>query len=175
MMPKTRLSILLIVLAASSALVAFGDGIGTPVASEVVEPVPEKVALTHSRPQRSPQPIKRDVDDIHETIMIGEIQPRAAAPEMAKAFAVRDWTPRPPPAPPAPPPTAPPLPFTFLGKKLEDGKWQVFLGQHDKTHIAREGDSINGLYRVDSIRPPVMTFTYLPLQQPQTLAVGDTL
>lgn len=77
------------------------------------------------------------------------------------------------PQPPAPP-VAPLLPYSFLGKQLEDGVWQVFLGRGEQTFIVREQSIIEGLYRVDAIRPPQLSLTYLPLKQAQTLTIGST-
>ncbi|MEO8387799.1 hypothetical protein [Polaromonas sp.] len=90
-------------------------------------------------------------------------------------FSSQSWTPPPPPPPPPPkppPPTAPPLPFTYLGKKIEDNKWEVYLARADQTFIVREQTIIEGSYRVDSIKPPMLTLTYLPLKQGQTLTIG---
>ena len=97
----------------------------------------------------------------------------------AGPFAHQDWTPPPPPppppqpAPPPPPPTAPPLPFTFIGKSVADGAWEVYLARGDRTYVVREkGFVIDGTYRVDGIAPPVLTLTYLPLNQVQQLNIG---
>jgi hypothetical protein len=85
----------------------------------------------------------------------------------AGPFAHQDWT------PPPPPPTAPPLPFTFIGKSVGDGAWEVYLARGARTYIVREkGAVIDGTYRVDSIAPPVLTLTYLPLNQVQQLNIG---
>ena len=91
-------------------------------------------------------------------------------------FSGRSWTPAPPPALALEPaaPTAPPLPFTYLGKQLEDKQWRVFLGQADQTFVVSEGSTINDLYRIDSISPPNLSLTYLPLGQSQSLSIGET-
>ncbi|PWF48754.1 hypothetical protein, partial [Massilia glaciei] len=96
-----------------------------------------------------------------------------------QVFGTRDWNPPPPPeaqppqAPqPAPTPSAPPLPFAYIGKALGDGAWEVFLARGDQTHIVRTKTVIEGTYRVDAIAPPVMTLTYLPLNQVQQLNIG---
>jgi hypothetical protein len=93
------------------------------------------------------------------------------------AFASHDWTPalKPapaPPPPPPPPPSAPPLPFTFLGKAVSNGEWEVFLARGSETLIVRDKTVIDGVYRIDTIAPPGMTFTYLPLNQVQQLNIG---
>lgn len=77
-----------------------------------------------------------------------------------------------PPPPPPPPPQAPPLPFTYMGKLIEDGRIVVFLTQGDRNHIVRQGDTIDGTYRVDAVTEQSLALTYLPLKQKQELAFG---
>lgn len=90
-------------------------------------------------------------------------------------FASGGWTP--PPAPlqplPAPVPMAPELPFTFLGKKLEGNAWEVFLARGEQSFVVREGSVLENTYRIDTIRPPSLSLTYLPLGQSQSLLIGD--
>ncbi len=89
-------------------------------------------------------------------------------------FTSGTWT-RPPPQVkpvPPPPPTAPVLPFTFVGKKLEAGAWEVFLSRGEQSFIAREGAVIDNIYRVEKINPPSLNLTYLPLGQTQSLSIG---
>ncbi|MGK5036618.1 hypothetical protein [Janthinobacterium sp. LB3P118] len=92
-------------------------------------------------------------------------------------FQSQNWTPPPPKmavtaAPPPPAPMAPPLPFVYLGKAAADGAWEVFLSRADKTYIVRANTVIDGAYKVVTIAPPVMTLTYLPLNQVQQLNIG---
>jgi hypothetical protein len=77
-----------------------------------------------------------------------------------------------PPPPPPPKPQAPPLPFTYMGKLIEDGRIVVFLTQGDRNHIVRQGDTIDGTYRVDAVTEQGLSLTYLPLKQRQELAFG---
>ena len=92
-------------------------------------------------------------------------------------FQSQNWTPPPPKMvavapPPPPPPMAPPLPFVYLGKAAADGAWEVFLSRADKTYIVRANTVIDGAYKVVTIAPPVMTLTYLPLNQVQQINIG---
>ena len=88
-------------------------------------------------------------------------------------FQSQNWTPPPPKmAVTAAPPMAPPLPFVYLGKVAADGAWEVFLSRADKTYIVRAHTVIDGAYKVVTIAPPVMTLTYLPLNQVQQLNIG---
>jgi hypothetical protein len=77
-----------------------------------------------------------------------------------------------PPPPPPPKPQAPPLPFIYMGKLIEDGRIVVFLTQGDRNHIVRQGDTIDGTYRVDAVTEQGLSLTYLPLKQRQELAFG---
>jgi hypothetical protein len=77
-----------------------------------------------------------------------------------------------PPPPPPPPPQAPPLPFTYMGKLIEDGRVVVFLTQGDRNYIVHPGDTIDGTYRVDAVTEQRLSLTYLPLKQKQELAFG---
>jgi len=107
---------------------------------------------------------------------------RRPAPERVQAdpFARRNWDVAardearrnaPPPPPPAPP-KAPPLPYTYLGKAIEDGKVTVFLSRGENTYVARAGDTLDGAYRVERLDERAIVFRYLPLGQRQELALG---
>lgn len=94
-------------------------------------------------------------------------------------FASGSWTPPPPPriAPPVlppPAPTAPALPFTYIGKKLEGGSWEVYVARGEQSFVLRPGSMIESTYRVHSIVPPSLSLIYLPLGQTQTLAIGES-
>ncbi|HZX27281.1 MAG TPA: hypothetical protein VFF16_09440, partial [Telluria sp.] len=93
------------------------------------------------------------------------------------AFQSQNWNPPPPPPPPPappPPPTAPALPFTVIGKALSNGVWEAYLSRNDQIYVVRPGDVLDGTYRIDSIAPPLMTLTYLPMNQVQQLNIGAT-
>lgn len=93
-------------------------------------------------------------------------------------FRSQSWLPQPVAASlvataPPPIPTAPPLTYAYLGKKMEDGNWEVYLARGEQTFIVREQATLDYNYRVDSIQPPIMTLTYLPLKQQQTFSIGS--
>ena len=156
----------------AGALLLFGER--QPV-SEVAEAVERAVAPARQRAARSPA----------EPPVILALLPRSeVAGEDGDTFGGADgvfqsqnWTPPPPKmavtaAPPPAPPMAPPLPFVYLGKAAADGAWEVFLSRADKTYIVRANTVIDGAYKVVAIAPPVMTLTYLPLNQVQQLNIG---
>jgi hypothetical protein len=89
-------------------------------------------------------------------------------------FAPKSWAPPPTPLSTEPVrPVAPPIPYTYLGKKLEDGHWEVYLENGTRLMIARSGETLEGQYRVESTNPPIMKLTYLPLSETQTMPIGD--
>ena len=111
-----------------------------------------------------------DVSELH----LDSLKRTISQENAADIFPSKSWYVPPPPPKPAPPqpPAPPPLPFVYLGKMLEDGKALVFLNKQERNLVIREGDVIEGTYRVDSILPPVMTLTYLPLNMKQTFPIG---
>lgn len=108
-------------------------------------------------------------------IQVAALTRRAAVPPVKELFDARTW--QSPPAPSArqdaPPPSAPTLPFVYLGKMIYDGATTVFLASQDRNFTVKEGDVIDGSYRVDSIKGPLLTLTYLPLDTQQTMHIGD--
>jgi hypothetical protein len=51
-----------------------------------------------------------------------------------------------------------------------NGQWEVFPARSETIIVRRT--TIDGAWRVDSIAPPSVTFTYLPLNQVQQLNIG---
>ena len=155
----------------AAGLLAFGDRSPEGEVAEAVE-----------RPQAAPvRNVRSAAAPAKAVPVIARLVPRATligegdAAGADALFGRQDWTPPPPPPPkpaPPPPPVAPPLPFTVIGKSLEDGKWQVFLASGDRTHLAVDGAVLDGAWRVERIAPPIMTLTYLPLNQVQQLNIG---
>jgi len=74
---------------------------------------------------------------------------------------------------PGGPPPPPPVPFSYMGKMLDDGEIVVFLTRGDRNYLARKGATLDGQYRVDDIRDRTMVLTYLPGKVKQSLAIGS--
>ncbi|MBI2745259.1 MAG: hypothetical protein HYX45_06705 [Burkholderiales bacterium] len=160
----------------SFLLAVFGDK--TP-ADDVVAVVAPRVQPAELPGQRvtvaampAPAPDAQVLVPRHQLVKSGQRAP------VRDLFSQQSWS---PPAPkqqpvvvPVPAPTAPPMPFAYLGKKLEGGAWEVYLGQGEKTFVVREGQVLEGQYRVESIKPPQMELMYLPLGQAQNLSIGET-
>ena len=172
---KPRHIALAAALALSAGLVVFGDRSPELDVAEAVERPglpPAPAARASASAASASEPVIGTLVPRETLIGDGEDRFGAGADTL---FGRQDWTPPPPPPPkpaPPPPPSAPPLPFTFIGKSLEEGKWEVYLAVGDRTHMASEGATLEGAWRVDRIAPPIMTLTYLPLNQVQQLNIG---
>lgn len=165
----------------AAGLVVFGDNTPEDTVAEPVEraaQAPARAAAPAASTASTPSNAASDTAILRllprDTLIGGDDRFGAADNAL---FARQDWTPPPPPPsneppPPPPPPTAPPLPFTFIGKSLQDGAWEVYLARGDRTYLVRDQTTIDGTYRVDAIRPPVLTLTYLPLEQVQQINIG---
>ncbi|KZE30296.1 hypothetical protein [Crenobacter luteus] len=147
----------------------------------------DKTPVSDDTPQQGsahasalPTPAPRSTGPGEPFIMA--LQPRerlislADTEDKTPLFRAHDWTPPPPPPKikpgPPPRPTAPPLPFTYLGKKEENGQWEAFLARGDDVFVVREQTVIDGQYLVTSLTPQALTLTYLPLQQEHKLILG---
>lgn len=105
-----------------------------------------------------------------------------ADPEVGNAFSAISWYVPPPPPPPPPPrkpappppPSAPPLPFSFLGRYVEDGVLIILLVRGDRIYTVREGEVIDNTYRVERLARGRVELVYLPLNIKQTLSTGET-
>lgn len=163
--PRTRRILLGVALAATLIAVAWEHE------QTQSEPGTAVVAPVHSKTAQ--KPFARDnahlaLDKLHRA-------DDGKAARIKDVFQAQSWY-VPPPAPPSsppPPPAPPPLPFTYLGTLLEDGKLTVFLTRQDQNYAVKPGDTVDGMYRVDSVEPQRVVFTYLPLNLQQSLATGN--
>jgi len=169
-----------VALVAAAGLVVFGDNTPDGAIAEPVEraqaPAPRAAAVSARDAGKAGAPAILAL--LPRETLIGSEDRFGQDEEKSAVFGRQDWTPPPPPPspaqalPPPPPPSAPPLPFTYIGKSLQDGAWEIYLARGDRTYLVREAAVIDGSYRVDAIRPPVLTLTYLPLNQVQQLNIG---
>ena len=123
------------------------------------------------RPARETSPDVGHVDTL-PAVRLELLGERAATPPAQDLFQSRSWEPPAPVIAPAPPPRpeAPPLPFTYLGKLVEDARTTLFLAREDRNYVVRTGDTIEGTYRIEEIRDEAAVLVYLPLKSKQTLA-----
>lgn len=167
-MAASRLKVLLPLLGLSAGLVAW-DGLHgkePPIAAAVT-----RKASAHGHAAAGPS-------GTSPATAVALVRERAPVDESDSDDAFAPLQPPPPPAPAsaapavAAPPAPPELPFTVIGKQLEQGRWAVFLTAADEPLVAHQGDILAEHYRVERIDPPTMTLTYLPLHQTQTLQIG---
>jgi len=175
-------------LAGAAGLVLFGD---KSPGSDVAEPV-ERATRAPGKPAAAPSIAAASRSGAPASasasgdVMILRLVPRAllvgeggegSFASGDGVFGGQNWNPPPPPPPPVsnappPPPMAPPLPFVYIGKAAADGAWEVYLSRADKVYVVRAKTVIDGTYRVDAIAPPLMSLTYLPLNQVQQINIG---
>ena len=189
---SARRLILFALLALAAWLALFGDK--TPNdrnASEVVAALPARTAggwsgdASNARRADRPPPGSRALPGpASASLEVAALIPRqqlisAAADghQSRDLFPPLSWTP-PPPLPEKsaspPPPMAPPVPFVYLGKKLEGGQWEAYLGVGEQVFIVREGMTLAGTYKVKAVSPPTLTLIYLPLKQSQAIPIGES-
>jgi len=132
------------------------------------------VAYQAERPDRPARDAATKAEAVPE-VRLDRLERRAAASPAGDPFRARSWEPElvavrrnlPPP-----PPQAPPLPFTYLGRMIDDEKTTVFLTRQDRNYVVRLGDTLDGTYRVENIAEEGLVLTYLPLGAEQTLPFG---
>jgi hypothetical protein len=89
-------------------------------------------------------------------------------------------------APPAPPkaaptvvvattPVAPPVPYRFAGKVRKGAEEEVLLSKGDLVFAIKVGDTLDGMYRVESIGAERIELLYLPLGTTDRIVVSSTL
>lgn len=63
-------------------------------------------------------------------------------------------------------------PFTYAGKLVDEGKVTVFLIDGDKSHAVKVGSVIEELWKVKSIRPPIMVLKNLSNKSEVSIEIG---
>lgn len=107
------------------------------------------------RPTREEDKVATAADPFARRSFGAAEQPAAAAPEQPAV------------------PQVPPLPFTYLGKVIDDGKLSVFLGRGEDSFSLSAGkrQKLDDQYRVDKVTESAVVFTYLPMNARQTLDI----
>lgn len=120
-----------------------------------------------------------------------EAAPKAASPYSAlpereaigkpagTLFSAQSWSAAAPQraAKPAPiaPPSPPPMPYRVAGSVFQDNAQQIILARGDVVLTVREGDTLEGGYRVEAIRADRIMLVYLPMNVTQELPVTSSL
>ena len=121
---------------------------------------------------RHPQQERSAEDQPAGTLVLAKLNREALPEDVRDMFAAKSWYVAPRPMKAAKP-TAPPVPFVYIGKLAEQGeKAVIILARQNRTYTVSEGDVLDHDYRIDEVRPPVLTLTYLPLNIKQTIQIG---
>lgn len=159
-----RWTVLVTALAATLAAIAY------PVEEEVqMAPMP-KPALA---PPAVPKAVQEDLAVHMVDWVASDVDP----------FAARGWVP-PPPAPPpeqarivqsvvAAPVEAPPapLPYQFIGQMNDGSDRVIYLGRGDQVQLARQGDVLDGTYKVVAVSATQIEFELMSSGLKQWLAI----
>jgi len=89
----------------------------------------------------------------------------------ADPFSAQSWLPRRKPAVvSAPPdPVTPPLPYRFAGQFHRESGIEVYVARGEEIFPVKEGDTLDGQYKVDSVGATEVSFIYLPSGARQTM------
>ena len=80
-------------------------------------------------------------------------------------FSAHSWLPPAKPAAaagPPPAPVAPPLPFRFAGQFYRDTGAEVYLAKGEEIFPVKEGDTLEGQYKIESVTSSEVRFLHLP-------------
>lgn len=123
-----------------------------------------------TEPRSSPSPMtlpSREGLNRPSGDLFGSNAPPVRPAPRAKPQAV---VPEPPPAP-----QPPPVPYRVAGQVVHEGPPRIVLARDDRVYFVAEGDTLDGGYRVESIRADGVTLVYTPLDARQHLPAATAL
>lgn len=145
---------------------------------ELVAPVPVVIRQPVETAKVLPRHRSGDLTPAQAKFLFALAHRTSDASNASDLFAPKSWYVAPPPPPPPPPavavePTAPPLPYVFVGTYSDGSQPTVyFLTRGDRVYDVHVGDTLDGIYSVDSVQNGALVFTYKPLNARQTLELG---
>lgn len=104
----------------------------------------------------------------------GQLSVARMTPGRIDLFEVRDWRPKPQAVVvdiAAEEPKMPPLPYRYLGRWEENGTLTLFLSHGNEPIPIHLGQVLDGVWRVELVRPDRIEFTYLPLNTRAMMAL----
>jgi Cohesin domain len=89
----------------------------------------------------------------------------------ADPFSSQSWLPRRKPAVVSEPPpvVVPPLPYRFAGQFHRESGIEVYVARGEEIFPVKEGDTLDGLYKIDSVSATEVGFVHLPSGTRQTI------
>jgi hypothetical protein len=170
MQARHRKAILFAALAGVVALVVFDAGPDRTTKSSVSAPgAPQRQdgggVASAAKPRAAEKPVALTLPQ------------RSALGEPAgDLFGSQSWQPPPPKVGAAPAkPVAPPVPYRFAGKLMQNGELQIFLSKGDAPIPIKQGEILDGAYRVESITEDRVTLVYVPLGQWTIIPLSSAL
>ncbi|MBC3874897.1 hypothetical protein [Undibacterium flavidum] len=183
-----RLKILLAITAITAWFAFVTENPSAIATPSFPDKVANKVINTSDIKMSNDETSAKKTDQINGSMALPHLIPRSQLiasqtnkETIVDLFKAANWIPAPPPVSPvvitiAPPQAvAPPLDFRFIGKAIIDGQLNIFLARQEKTLVVKEGQSIDANYKVGKIQPPTMELIYLPLNEIQTLIIGNAI
>ena len=178
-MKLNRKTLLVLALAVVVGLAVFA-----PPSSEPVGPTKATTATRNTKGTDASTPaparaaVKKD-SDASSRPMLNEYPERGILGKPgADLFGTQSWVPPPAPPPkvvigPPPPPPVPQPPemtFRFVGRFIQDGKFQVFVSKGDTPVAVKVGDNLDG-YVVEGVNASSISLVYPPLGYKMSIAI----
>jgi hypothetical protein len=176
-MKLNRKIVLFLALAVVVGLAVFAPPPGDPVG-----PTKASTAARNTKSADAPAPsrvaTKKDSDAGSRPVLNEYPERGILGKQGADLFGTQSWLPPPAPPPkvvigPPPPPPVPQPPemtFRFVGRFIQDGKFQVFVSKGDTPVAVRVGDNLDG-YVVESISTSAIALVYPPLGHKMNIAI----
>jgi hypothetical protein len=186
---RRRWAILLSLLALTLAAIFYPGPNENVVYATSTQPLPHSVAKNAA--QKMPQPVTATQDSLAKLrisdnpgVALSSIDQGELSGDELDPFAPRGWQAPPPPEPVAPkvvtaavapeapvaPIGPPPLPFRFVGSMMDNEQQVIYLGRGEQALVARNGETLDGTYKVLSINTQQIEFEYLPTGDKQSLS-----
>lgn len=174
MTPSRKRMAMLIVAVGSVLLVQRVVALSADDAAEPVTAKPARERATPDAPRAAASgPARVQLDRLAQRVAAPASA--ASAAEHGGLFDIVAWQPPAPkvtaPPPPPPKPTAPPFPYPYMGGLSDDGVRTSFFMKGERVLAVKAGDVVDAAYRVDDMNDKQMTLTYLPLNEPMTVAL----
>jgi hypothetical protein len=151
------------------SLAAIATGVATFVAPDGGKTV--EVAAPAQRPaEATPAVLRQPAPAVDRVVDLPFREPIGR--QRGDMFATRSWTPKPAVAQKPEAPKPPPNPYRFAGTVQHDGARKVFLLLGDRVFEAKEGETLEQGFRVQSVTEDAVTLVYVPLDMPVKMALA---